>query len=432
MNAPWKPAGAAVRDPFHAFVCDDHSFDLIRSVAIEMGWPPEKVNKGGLRNAVQTLSVSASPQILFVDMSESGDPLNDINGLAEVCEPGTVVIAAGQVNDVRLYRDLVASGIQDYLLKPFGADQFREAVAQAQAVFMAPRTDPGVERPHLTVGVIGTRGGAGASTGATSLAWLFSEKSKRLTALLDLDVHFGTGALALDLEPGRGLTDAIENPSRIDGLFIERAMVRASDKLAILSAEAPISQPLMTDGGAFFQLQEEFRSAFECSVVDLPRGMLIAHPHLINDVNVVTLVTELTLASARDAIRILSWLKSNAPQAKVIVVANKVHANALEITRKDFEQSIERKIDIVIPFDARIAAQAAKLGKTFGEVAKGSKPGAACHALMDLTLGIAEEVEGTTGKPAAAKGGTSLLGKFTELKGIIPARRKDKKPALEG
>src|SRR3546814_5547740 len=70
----------------------------------------------------------------------------------------------------------------------------------------------------------------------------------------------------MDLEPGRGLTDAIENPSRIDGLFIERAMVKASEKLAILSAEAPISQPMMTDGAAFYQLQEEFRSAFECSV----------------------------------------------------------------------------------------------------------------------------------------------------------------------
>src|SRR3546814_5772080 len=77
-----------------------------------MVWPVEKCNKGGLRNAVQSLSVSASPNILFVDMSESGDPINDINALAEVCEPGTVVIAAGQVNDVRLYRDLLSSGIQ--------------------------------------------------------------------------------------------------------------------------------------------------------------------------------------------------------------------------------------------------------------------------------------------------------------------------------
>ena len=427
MNAPWKPAMSGQRDAFHAFVCDDHSHDLLSMVAAEMGWAPEKVNKGGMRNAVQSLSVSASPQILFVDMSESGDPLNDINSLAEVCEPGTVVIAAGQVNDVRLYRDLVASGIQDYLLKPFGADQLRDALAQAQAVFFAPR-DAAPERPHLTTAVIGTRGGVGASSIATSLAWLLSDKQKRPTALLDLDVHFGTNALAMDLEPGRGLTDAIENPSRIDGLFIERAMVRASDTLAILSAEAPISQPMLTDGGAFYQLLEEFRAAFECSVVDLPRHMLIQHPHLMSDVNVAVVVTELTLAAARDSIRILSWLKSNAPQTRVLVVANRVHAGAQEISRKDFETSIERKVDILIPFDLRVAAQAAKLGKTLAETAKGSKVGAACVALLDAAVGAAEDGEAAAdGKPAKKKG-DSLLGKIGDLKGLIPAR-KDKAKA---
>jgi pilus assembly protein CpaE len=416
------------RDPFHAFVCDDHSHDLLAMVAAEMGWAPEKVNKGGMRNAVQSLSVSASPQILFIDMSESGDPLNDINSLAEVCEPGTVVIAAGQVNDVRLYRDLLASGIQDYLLKPFGADQLRDALAQAQAVFFAPR-DAAPERPHMTAAVIGTRGGVGASSIATSLGWLLSEKQKRPTALLDLDVHFGTNALAMDLEPGRGLTDAIDNPSRIDGLFIERAMVRASDTLAILSAEAPISQPMLTDGGAFYQLLEEFRAAFECSVIDLPRHMLIQHPHLMSDVNVAVVVTELTLAAARDSIRILSWLKSNAPQSRVLVVANRVHAGVPEISRKDFETSIERKVDIVIPFDLRIAAQSAKLGKTLAETAKGSKVGTACASLLDAVVGAADERDGDgEGKAAKKKKGDSLLGKIGDLKSLIPAR-KDKATA---
>ena len=184
-----------------------------------------------------------------------------------------MVIAAGQVNDVRLYRDLVASGIQDYLLKPFSVDQMRDALAHAQMTIAGPRiTEAAVERPHLTTAVIGVRGGVGASSIASSIAWLFGEKGRRSTALLDLDVHFGTGALALDLEPGRGLTDAIENPSRIDGLFIERAMVKANDKLAVLSAEAPINQPLTSDGAAFFQLQEEMRQAFECTVIDLPRS----------------------------------------------------------------------------------------------------------------------------------------------------------------
>src|SRR5215218_4037430 len=158
MNAPFQ-ARAGLRDPFTAFVCDDATADMLRPVVVEHGWAPEKVNKGGLRNAVQTLSVSASPNILFVDLSESGDPLNDINSLAEVCEPGTVVIAAGQVNDVRLYRDLLASGIQDYLLKPFSPDQIRDAFANAQMTISGPRiAEPSSERPHVMAAVIGVRG----------------------------------------------------------------------------------------------------------------------------------------------------------------------------------------------------------------------------------------------------------------------------------
>ncbi len=416
MNAPFSPRNAALRDPFTAFVCDEETAELLRPVAVEHGWSPEKVNKGGLRNAVQTLSVSASPNILFVDLSESGDPLNDINALAEVCEPGTVVIAAGQVNDVRLYRDLLGSGIQEYLLKPFTADQLRDAFAHAQMTISGPRvTETATEKPNVMAAVIGARGGVGASTIASSLAWLMGDKGGRSTALLDLDIHFGTGALGLDLEPGRGLTDAIENPSRIDGLFIERAMVRANDKLCVLSAEAPINSPMLSDGSAFYQLQEEIRHAFEGTVIDLPRGMLVQHPGLLADVHVVVLVVELTLSSTRDTIRILSWLKSNAPSARVLVVANKVVGTATEVSRKDFEHSIERKVDIVLPFDAKLAAQAAKLGQPLAKAAKTGKLAQALDQLMKATLSGAEE----TGEAAETAAVTSLLGRLGTIKSLV-------------
>jgi pilus assembly protein CpaE len=424
MNAPWKPGTQGNRDVFSAFICDDAALDVLRPVVIEMGWQPEKCNKGGLRNAVQSLSISASPNILMVDMSESGDPLSDINALAEVCEPGTVVIAIGQVNDVRLYRDLLASGIHDYLLKPLSPGQLRDALVNAQTIFSAPKhADAGALKRHISTAVVGTRGGVGASTLATSLAWLFSTDHKLPTALLDLDVHFGTGALALDLEPGRGLTDAIENPSRIDGLFIERAMIRANDNLAILSAEAPINSPLMTDGAAFLQLEEEFRQAFEMTVIDMPRNMLINFPHLLADVNVVTLVTEMTLASARDSIRLLSWLKSNAAHIQPIVVANRVHSGMQEISRGDFEASIERKIDFTIPFDLKAAANAAKLGQTFVEANRTSKAGAIIRDVAQAVMGTSD-VEAAIAAAEPAK--KSLLGKL-DLKSMLP--KKDKKPA---
>ena len=418
MNAPWKPGAGGNRDPFAAYICDEAALDVLRPVVIELGWQPEKCNKGGLRNAVQSLSVAASPNILMVDLSESGDPLNDINGLAEVCEPGTVVIAIGQVNDVRLYRDLLASGIHDYLLKPLSAAALRDSLNQAQAVFAAPRTsDPEAAKRHISTAVVGTRGGVGASMLATSLAWLFSDEHKLPTALLDLDVHFGTGALALDLEPGRGLTDAIDNPSRIDGLFIERAMVRANENLAILSAEAPINSPLMTDGSAFVQLEEEFRQVFEMTMIDLPRNMLINFPHLLADVNVVVLATEMTLASARDTIRILAWLKTNAPHALPIIVANKVQSGSGEISKADFEASIERKIDFTIPYDVKASTTAAKLGQTFVDANKSSKATAVVKQLAERVMGVSEEE--LDGEEPAKK---SLLGSF-DLKSLLSKKK---------
>jgi pilus assembly protein CpaE len=416
MNAPFNSGRASgLRDPFSAFVSDDATAEMLRPIAVEHGWSPEKVNKGGLRNAVQSLSVAASPSILFVDLSESGDPLSDINALAEVCEPGTVVIAAGQVNDVRLYRDLVASGIQDYLLKPFSPDQLRDAFANAQLTISGPRLNESAnERPNVAAAVIGVRGGVGASTVASSLAWLMGDKAGRSTALLDLDVHFGTGALGLDLEPGRGLTDAIENPSRIDGLFIERAMVRANDKLCVLSAEAPINQSMLTDGSAFYQLQEEIRHAFEGTVIDLPRHMLVQHPHLVNEVQAVVVVVEFTLAATRDAIRILSWLKANAPQARVIVVANKTLASGQEVTRKDFEHSIERKVDIILPHDPKTAIQAAKLGQPLAKATKSVKMSQPLNQLLTQTL-----EQGTEEGAEEASGPTSLLGKLGGFKALV-------------
>jgi pilus assembly protein CpaE len=256
------------------------------------------------------------------------------------------------------------------------------------------------------------------------MAWLMGDKIGRTTALLDLDVHFGTGALSLDLEPGRGLTDAIENPSRIDGLFIERAMVRATEKLCVLSAEAPINQPMMSDGSAFFQLQEEIRNAFESTILDLPRQMLVQHPHLVHDVHAAILVVEFTLAATRDAIRIISWLKANAPQSRVIIVANKVASGVQEITRKDFETSIERKVDVVIPYDIKASSQAAKLGQPLAKVATGAKIAQPFTQLVALTIAMVEGGgEGEGGEAVEAP--SSLLGKLN-FKALMTKRLKEK------
>jgi len=160
-------------------------------------------------------------------------------------------------------------------------------------------------------------------------------------------------------------------------------------------------------------------------VLDLPRHMLIQYPHLVHDAHVAVVCAELTLAATRDTIRVLAWLKSNAPQTKVVVVANGVPSGgALEISRKDFEQSIERAVDIVFPYDAKLAAQAAKLGKPLAEVSSG-KMASPFSQLSSVVLSHASE-EGVATENKAAAGAKSLL---DNLKGMLAKQPKQEKAA---
>jgi pilus assembly protein CpaE len=164
------------------------------------------------------------------------------------------------------------------------------------------------------------------------------------------------------------------------------------------------------------------RDAFESIILDLPRPMLVQYPHLVHDAHVAIVVAEFTLAGTRDAIRILSWLKANAPQARVIVVANRVQAAVQEVSRKDFEHSIERKVDIVLPFDAKAASQSAKLGQPLAKVSKSAKLTQPFNELLTQTVDQASAEGGA--EPAAPKGGGSLLGKFN-FKSLVAKKPKE-------
>jgi pilus assembly protein CpaE len=62
VNAPWSPnrPGAAAREPFAAYVCDDLTADILRPVCIEQGWQVEKIHKGGLRSPFPQARTSCS------------------------------------------------------------------------------------------------------------------------------------------------------------------------------------------------------------------------------------------------------------------------------------------------------------------------------------------------------------------------------------
>jgi pilus assembly protein CpaE len=307
--------------------------------------------------------------------------LTEIVSLAEVCDEGTRVVTVGETNDVNLYRSLVGLGIQDYLVKPVSSEGLATAFARAEQVPAEPQApDSKVGR---LIAVVGACGGAGASTLAVNCAWMMAHEQGLRVALVDLDLFFGTCGLALDLEAGRGFREALENPSRIDGLFIERAMVRESDNLFVLGAEEPLDNPLNIDPSSIEMLLDNLRSDFQCIVLDLPRFGARNQIAALQPPATALVVSDPSLAGMRDTMRLTGLLKKAATSVEVKVVINRMGASKTgELAKADFERGAELKVDHVIPYDPKPFAASASSGKPVPKVGGGSK---AVKAIRDLS-----------------------------------------------
>src|SRR5262249_51454540 len=159
--------------------------------------------------------------------------------LADVCEPGTNVIAIGDHNDVGLYRDLHEAGVSYYLVKPLT----RELLTKA----LTPKTNSGemgkasvALKLGKMVAFVGARGGVGTTTLAANLAWHLANQQSRRVALVDLDVQQGDCALLFNIDMTPGLRDALANPLRLDSLLLDRLMSKHGERLFILGGEEPI------------------------------------------------------------------------------------------------------------------------------------------------------------------------------------------------
>jgi pilus assembly protein CpaE len=89
----------------------------------------------------------------------------------------------------------------------------------------------------------------------------------------------------------------------------------------------------------------------------------------------------------------------------VLVVGNKVTSGVAEISRSDFETSIERKLNFIIHNDLKAAANAAKLGQTFVGANRTSKTIQPLRAIADAIIASDGEREVAAAVKAGVKGG---------------------------
>jgi pilus assembly protein CpaE len=341
------------------------------------------VQLGGINAAVEHFHGQVTPNLLVVETRLNGQAaLEELDRLAEVCDPTTKVIVVGRVNDVELYRELMRRGASEYLVAPLNPLHLIEVIS---GLYLDPDAAP-IGR---VVAFVGARGGAGSSTLSHNVGWCIAEELRINTTIVDLDLPFGTTGLDFNDEPSQGVADALSAPERLDDVLLDRLLVKRGEHLSIFASAALIDREYDAPVDAFESVLDAVRQSTPCVIVDIPhvwtpwvKAALIAADDIV-------IVATPDLASLRNAKNIVELVRAARPNdTPPRLVINQVGvAKRPEIPAKDFAETIGLEPALIMAFEPALFGQAANNGQMINELAPKSVVAVGIRRLAELVTG---------------------------------------------
>jgi len=355
-----------------------------------------QVQLGGVNAAIEHYNGQITPNLLIVETKLNGaDALNELDRLAEVCDPATKVVVVGRVNDVELYRELMRRGASEYLVAPLEPLQLIEVIS---GLYL----DPGASPIGRVVAVVGARGGAGSSTLSHNIGWCIAEELHINTTVVDLDLPFGTVGLDFNDEASQGVCDALSAPERLDDVLLDRLLLKRGDHLSLFTAPAALERDYDAVPESYEAVIDAVRQTTPCVILDLPHGWTPWIKATLLAADDVVIVATPDLTSLRNAKNIIELVKNARPNdTPPRLVINQVGMpKRPEIPSKDFAETMGIDPSAIIAFEPALFGQAANNGQMVIELAPKAPVSESVRRLCRVLTG--RTMQGATNRNSAS------------------------------
>jgi pilus assembly protein CpaE len=396
LHAPETPAfGAAPHErpvpriSIHAFVEFPDTGAVLQRATSDRRLSQTHVNVqlGGIAAAVDHYHGVVTPNLLLVETRLNGQAaLDELDRLANVCDPSTKVIVVGRTNDVELYRELMRRGASEYLVAPLSPLHLIEVIS---GLYL----EPGASPIGRVITFVGARGGVGSSSLAHNVGWCIAEELQINTTIIDFDLPFGTVGLDFNDEPGQGVADALSAPERLDDVLLDRLLMKRGDHLSLFTAPAVLERDYESGADAYESVLDAVRQMTPCVIVDLPHIWTpwIKATLISADENVIVATPD--LASLRNAKSMVEVIRHNRPNdAPPRLVLNQVgQPKRPEIPAKDFAETLGIEPATVVSFDPLLFGQAGNNGQMLIELQPNAASSVAIRQLAQVVTGRAPQ-----------------------------------------
>ena len=362
-----------------------------------------KVHMGGIATAVEFYKTAPTPNLIILESrSEPRELVEQLRQLSEYCDPSSKVVVIGHYNDVGLYRELIRSGISEYVVAPIS---MADIIAVISAIFV----DPGAEPIGRSIAFIGAKGGVGSSTIAHNVGWSMSKLFGSEVVVADLDLAFGTANMNFDQDPAQGIAEAVFAPERIDEVYLDRLLAQCAEHLSLLAAPSTLDRVYDFEADAFSQIIETAQRSAPLLVLDVPHIWSGWSKSVLMQADEVVITATPELANLRNTKNLMDMLKKLRPNdVPPKLILNQVGMpKRPEISAADFAEPLGVSAVAVLPFEPLLFGNAANNGRMLAEMEAG-------HPIVGLLNEVAHVLTGRTELKAKKKAGLESL--FSRLK----------------
>lgn len=318
-----------------------------------------KANLLGLESAAEEFERKAlqlQPEVLLVEFDPDETGISELLGRLRRGAPRAAMVA--WANNLSPEAILLAMrlGVREYL--PSQADE--AAFAEALQRLLAS-TAPSDQQGTL-LGVMGAKGGVGASSLALSLAWVASQNLGARVALVDLDLAGGDLAALLDIEPTRGMLQVVEDFERLDSLLMDSLMVDAAPGLRLLASPGDAVAAEEIKGSHVERALDLALAEHALVVADLPSRVDEASLAALDRAKLLLLVTEPTVLGLKAAQRSLELCRNLGREKEEVALVVNRHGAKQCLPAKEVARVMKLDPLAVLPNDSSVLMAAANAG----------------------------------------------------------------------
>jgi Flp pilus assembly CpaE family ATPase len=191
---------------------------------------------------------------------------------ARASAPGIPIIGLSAGDSESLALRMIQEGAEDYLVKSScNADllvrALRYAVVRRKSQVSHVK-EPG-QRARV-IGVLGVKGGVGATTVACYLAGELRRQTSQMVLLADLDTQAGLSSFLMGVEPQYSMLDATANIDRLDRGFWDAIVTEGALGLHFIASPCLLGSGEL-DGETLCRVLAQIRAYYQWIVVDLAR-----------------------------------------------------------------------------------------------------------------------------------------------------------------